>query len=245
MNSSAFLLVCHGSRSGNYSLQVKNFCASLRQDLCSLGFTFPLFATYLELAQSPLSERIKQLAVNLATNGYDKLYILPLFLLSGYHVVKDIPTEVALAAKDSPLVLEIMPSLGQNPELVTLLRQLYDAEGDCERILLAHGTKAEGGNQELETLAGKLEARLILWGDNLLELSFSQQEKPIVILPYFLFPGRIIEDIVQQVGQLAEKHPRKVKLLPVLGEIPQLRRLLVRQIIQQLGVTSPPTPRGL
>ncbi|MCX8077318.1 MAG: sirohydrochlorin chelatase [Geminocystis sp.] len=237
MSHAAFLLVCHGSHSSNYRLQLKDFCGRVWGDLRSLGFTFPLFATCLELTESPLSERIRQLAANLAANGYDRLYIIPLFLLSGYHVVKDIPTEVAVAAKNSPIMLEIMPSLGQNPEIVNLLEQLYNTKGDCERVLLAHGTSLEGGNQELETLASKLEARLILWRGNLSELSILRGDKPIVILPYFLFRGKVVESIIQQVAQLAKTSQMPIRLLPVLAETPQLRRLLVRQIIHQLSIT--------
>jgi sirohydrochlorin ferrochelatase len=53
----------------------------------------------------------------------------------------------------------------------------------------------------------------------------------IVILPYFLFPGRISQAIVDRVGELSQNFPQaKLVLTPPLGATPELARLIAKEI---------------
>lgn len=197
-----------------------------------------VLATALELATIPLHQKLVDLAHSDIARDCQKIRILPLFLTQGVHVTEDIPSQVALAqkkiAKDCDL--EILPYLGGYRDLVTLLSRQFDLFGGGARILMAHGSRYRQANLSCQQLAESLQANLAYWSiapslSDRIRFLVDAGTTEIVILPYFLFPGRIYRAIADRVRELQENFPQvKLTLTPPLGATPELARLIVREI---------------
>jgi sirohydrochlorin cobaltochelatase len=195
-------------------------------------FEIPVGTAALELAPLPLHQQIQQFGLALAA-GYSQLQILPLFLLSGVHVMEDIPAEVKLAQEllGDRLSLELRPHLGSHPKLPDLLRHTADSvapSAQTAKILLAHGSRRPGSNQAVETIATHLNAQLAYWSvppsleflvTHLVKVGYRQ----IAVLPYFLFAGGITDAIAQEIHRLAQQFPQiQLHLANPIGATPEL-----------------------
>lgn len=121
---SAYLLVSHGSRDPRPEIAMQQLAGLMRDKLRSSYNQEPLLDIgYLELSLEPLHEQIKKFGEKALVAGCDRINILPIFLLPGVHVMKDIPDEIALAqqALGQHIKIELKPYLGSNPNLQTLL----------------------------------------------------------------------------------------------------------------------------
>lgn len=170
-------------------------------------------AACLELSSLPLHEQIAEFSDRVLEEGYNRLQIVPLFLLPGVHVMEDIPSEVALAQQvlGQKLKLEIRPHLGTHQSLTYLLaRQLAMTKAEAW-ILLAHGSRRAGSSQPVEATAKQLKALSAYWAVapslqlRVQELARSGHHK-IGVIPYFLFAGGITDAIAQRVEQLQEQY---------------------------------------
>jgi sirohydrochlorin ferrochelatase len=187
----------------------------------------------LELAEIPLHQQIEAFAQQAQRQGFNRLQIVPLFLLSGVHVNEDIPAEVAKTR--SPIKLELKPHLGSYQGIKSLLsRQLANFTAQ-ERILLAHGSRRPGGNRDVENLAAFFGAVPAYWS---IEPSLTQQiasliaqgSRSIAILPYFLFAGGITDAIEVQVLEFMQKYPKVNLSLGVsLGATTELAEIIVEE----------------
>jgi sirohydrochlorin ferrochelatase len=193
----------------------------------------------LELAIVPLYQKLIDMARFWCDRGCSKIRILPLFLTPGVHVIEDIPELIALAQQTigKSIELELLPYLGSYRSLITLLAQQLAGFADGEIILMAHGSRYRQANSNCEQLAASLKATLAYW---LIEPSLSQQVRALVdagktkmiILPYFLFPGRIFQTIAAQVRELQANFPQvELILTPPLGATPELARLIVKEVV--------------
>jgi sirohydrochlorin ferrochelatase len=197
---------------------------------------YPLVGTAtLELAPLPLHEQIRQFASDALAAGCNQLQLLPLFLLSGVHVMEDIPKEVALAlgSLGQSIVINQRSHIGAHPGLGRMLAsQLVTEEVDA-RILLSHGSRRPGSNEAVEAVAEQLGAVVAYWSvkptleEQLLVLA-DAGHKQIAILPYFLFSGGITDAIAQKVVDLQKQFPGlQLSLAQPIGASAQLANLIV------------------
>jgi sirohydrochlorin ferrochelatase len=192
----------------------------------------------LELTTIPLHQKLVDLARFSLDRGCSTIRILPLFLTPGVHVKEDIPAQVALAQKisDRSVKFEILPYLGSYRGLVDLLRKQFAEFPNRERILMAHGSRYPEADRFYRDLAENLQATLAYWSiepslSDRVRLLVEAGKSEIVILPYFLFPGRISQAIVDRVGELSQNFPQaKLVLTPPLGATPELARLIAKEI---------------
>ncbi len=231
----AYILVVHGSRNPCYRQQLHQLEHLIIEKLNSQGFSVPIITTYLELGDQPLSVKIANFARKYAKKGYQTLKILPLFLLSGTHVLEDIPEEIEISRSFSPIRLELMSHLGQSEHLTTLLQYKYQQQPTTHRILLTHGTRIPQGNKESEEIAQKLKAETAYWSipPNLATIIDKLPNSPsesIAILPYFLFSGKITEAIAQEIELLQKNTNSKLNFIPPLGVTPELVEVIVKVI---------------
>lgn len=164
--------------------------------------------------------------------------IAPLFLLSGVHTMQDIPSEVAIARQkligsfahlDRQITLEIVPHLGTHPDIPALLGSLFAVEvaGLTEQfgykniglILLSHGSRRLNAIQNTENLASQLDAIAAYWTgsptlDTQIEQSIAQGRDSIVVMPYFLFAGGIMNAIAKQISLYADRIPIYIAPIP-------------------------------
>lgn len=172
----------------------------------------PLIGTAcLELSPVPLHEQIKEFGAGAIAAGYNRLQVVPLFLLAGVHVMEDIPIEVAIAqqALGQELKISLRPHLGTHSGLSGLLATQMAATKKADAwILLAHGSRRSGSKMPVEAMAKQLESQAAeicavdrtgavvsaYWAvPPKLELRVKELvnagHRQIGILPYFLFAG--------------------------------------------------------
>ncbi|MBD2440247.1 sirohydrochlorin chelatase [Nostoc sp. FACHB-110] len=228
---SAYLLVSHGSRDPRPEIALQQLIDLINKSHSQEKL---LGLAYLETRPEPLHIQIKEFAQSAVVAGYESLKIIPLFLLPGVHVMQEIPEEVALAtqAMGQDISVELLPYLGSQPSLATLLSQQM-AEIETEAwILLAHGSRRPGFQQPVETIAANLGALPAYWSvspslETQVEDLVAAGKQKIAILPYFLFAGGITDAIAQLTEELKLKFPAVTfQLAQPLGASAELADLI-------------------
>ncbi|NJN75455.1 MAG: sirohydrochlorin chelatase [Synechococcaceae cyanobacterium RL_1_2] len=226
----AYLLVSHGSRDPRHGLMLQEVAIAFKQALSSqpvlvkassssggCGLEPVVQTAALELGLEPLHQEILKAIALAQRQGKTKLVIVPLFLSAGVHVHTDIPEEVALASSKIDFPITLSPFFGSYPNLNELLANKYEQLGGDGQILLAHGTTHSSGRAKLELRAMMLGASNAYTS---MEPSLEQQVQTLImagktriaIVPYFLFPGRILDRVHQQIQNLQRQYP-KVNIL--------------------------------
>ncbi|MEI6428431.1 MAG: CbiX/SirB N-terminal domain-containing protein [Pseudanabaena sp. ELA607] len=159
-----------------------------------------------------------------------KIHVVPLFLLSGTHVMVDIPEQVqqakaSLISLNRDLDLEILPYLGAHPELPAVLATNFLSQAapapDSKRLLIAHGSRRQSANEGIRQLAAQVNATASFWAatpswEEQLHLWQNEGVKNVVILPYFLVAGGITEIIASKVNNPLNLCPDlHLELLPL------------------------------
>jgi sirohydrochlorin cobaltochelatase len=237
----AYFLIAHGSRDPRALQGLEASAAFVRQHFAlpsSPSQGVPMVGIgVLEFGDRPLAVQIADFARAAATTGVRQVFLLPLFLSAGNHVLQDLPE--AIAEAQSKLVgeavsLTMCPALSSHPHLPQLVRNRMDDLLPCDHwILLAHGTRRLEGNQPIYALAAELEIVPACWAiaPTLEEPIQTLQQlgaQRIGIVPYFLFPGRITDAIEAHVVELRSKFlTLDLQITQPLNPSPLLAQLLV------------------
>jgi sirohydrochlorin ferrochelatase len=189
----------------------------------------------LECHPLSLHEQIQVFGHQAIAQGCSRLQILPMFLLSGKHLMEDIPAEIELAQTTLPetFSLALLPHIGTHANLSRLLTTYLAGRPVEVWVLLAHGSRRATANAPVEQLAQRLGAITAYWSispdlaSQLAELQ-AQGYRRIAILPYFLFAGGITDAIGQTVVQLSQQFPDlELMLAEPLQAIVELSDLVV------------------
>lgn len=191
----------------------------------------------LELAPTSLNESLVNFAQKAKQQGLEQIKVIPLFLAPGVHVQQDIPAEIALAIKqiNNQVTIELSPYLGKYSGIVPLLSRKFAELSAQTRILIAHGSRLSGVNSYYQNLASQLNATIAYWSvapkfAQHIELQIASGAKKIVILPYFLFPGKITEAIAQEIALIQQKHTQvELVLGQPLGATEALAELIAQE----------------
>ncbi len=183
----------------------------------------------LELADKPLHVQISDFARNCSPCGIKRVLILPLFLISGVHVMDDIPAEVAIADRELGDLVELVvaPFLGFHPNFTNLFGQNL-SHYSSQTMIIAHGSRRSGGNAIVEQLASSLNISVAYWSvspslTDTVAASIATGATEIRILPYFLFAGGITDAIESLVAQLRQQYPQvQLTLGEPIGNSPEL-----------------------
>jgi sirohydrochlorin ferrochelatase len=249
INSTAYLLVSHGSRDPRSQLATSNLAQIISQKLSQQGDnnlgknltkTTPVLVdtACLELAPLPLHQTVIQFAQFALNLGLENIKIIPLFLLPGVHVCEDLPSEINLAQQDlgEKIKINLSSYLGSNSSITKLIQQEFERL-NCEgKIILAHGSRRQGSNQIIEEMASNLSALASYWSvasdlENKLLQWENQGTKKVGIVPYFLFTGAITDAIAQQVEILQTKYPQlDLKFGNTLDKNPHLIELIIESL---------------
>jgi len=239
--NSTFLLIAHGSRDPRPHAALGKLVVLFRELLISFvpkASPAIVQAGVLELGPTPLAEQIQAMAQHTRSLGYQRVQLVPLFLLPGVHVTEDIPAAIQAAQQTVPAIeLTLCPYLGTHPGLAALIsKRLRPLDVDAW-VLLAHGSRRPGGNAPVEQLATQLQAHPAYWfaGPDLatqVEALVAAGHQRIGILPYFLFSGTTTDGIAQEVQRLRHQWPgielRLASPLEAEVELAQLLRDLVQ-----------------
>jgi sirohydrochlorin cobaltochelatase len=216
------LIVGHGSREDAGNQEIRSFTAQwrtrrpeLRIELCFIEFAAPeLNAALLEAARS--SRRV---------------LVAPLILNAAGHVKMEIPEAIEQARIACPGVeILLAPHLSAcDPILAILKRRLREAMGLLDMpdptttgvVVLGRGSSDRGANGEM----AKMARWLLEEGDHeLVDLAFTGITWPrlekvvqrqvllgmrqIVVLPYYLYTGTLMQRIHRQVEHLRGQYPQ-------------------------------------
>lgn len=230
---SAYLLVSHGSRDPRpeiameqlVSLLYRSFSKSNQQQVasrCSKTQNVSIIQKIkhalvdkacLELSSLTLAQQIVEFSDRAITQGYDKIQIVPIFLLPGTHVKEDIPAQVAIAQQtlEQKVALDLRPHLGTHPSLVRLLANMATKDINTW-ILLSHGSRRPGAKEPVKVIAKQLNAVDAYWAvaptlESRVQELVNAGHLQVGILPYFLFAGGITDAIAQSVAQLQTQFP--------------------------------------
>lgn len=216
------LIIGHGSRDADGNQEVKDFAdywhskhPQERVEVC-----------FIELAEPLLADGLQQ-----AAQGSDRVIALPLILNAAGHVKMEIPEAIRHARAAMPNVEFLYGRhLGcEEPILKLLRKRLHSAmvlldmpdPSNTGILLLGRGSSDMSANAEV--------ARMARWifettDHNMVEYAFTGVTNPklestvqrmvclgimqIIILPYYLFTGRLIKRITQQVARLRTQYPQ-------------------------------------
>lgn len=223
------------------------------QPLNSLAAPLPLVGTAcLEAGVFSLQQQILDFGKRVQAMGVTTLRIVPLFLLGGNHVLRDLPAEVSQAQRQSPrLTMDLTPHIGSHPAIKALVQSKLQAACTDFPLLLAHGSRQRRSNEPVETLARVIGGATAYWSitpdleTRTIQLIQSGVQE-LAILPYFLFNGIITDTIICRTEALAERFPKlRIHLLPPLGPCPQLARIVVDLALNQVPPAPKPVVRPL
>ncbi|HEX4147971.1 MAG TPA: sirohydrochlorin chelatase, partial [Pirellulales bacterium] len=178
---------------------------------------------YIELARPALAEALDSLPP--AAAG---VTLLPLFLFAAGHVKNDIPLAMARARRDRPDIdFRAARALGVHPGLVELLLQRaaeamsIDAENARRTVVVVvgRGSSDPDANGDFCKVVRLLaESRPFRWvlpafvgitGPRFaetLELAARCRPERLLVLPYFLFGGRLLQQIGEQMAAFATRY---------------------------------------
>lgn len=212
MTNTAYLLVSHGSRDPRPDLAMQQL-AKLLSEMLPQGENLIGIAT-LEANIQPLHQQIQDFAGQVEAFGCKIVQIIPLFLLPGFHLMTDIPAEIALAQEviNERMRIELRPYVGSYPGLEKFVsRMMMTVKADVS-IILAHGSRRPGSHRPIENIAASVGAFTAYWSvppslevrvQELITAGYEQ----IAIFPYFLFTGGITDAIALAVETLKLEFP--------------------------------------
>ncbi len=249
------LLIGHGSRSDQGRQNVLDFAAAYQ----ALDPSRPVVPCFLELTEPTIQQGVDACV----EQGYSDLSALPVLLFAARHNKFDVTGELDRARQRHPQVtFHYGRHFGITPTVLDLWRsrlaQLDEPawnphqieRADTVLLVVGRGSSDPDANGDLCKLAR------LLWegsGYGVVETCFigithprmdegfrrSQLHTPkrIIVLPYFLFTGVLMEKVADIVAQhQAEQPDVQVQCLPEMGLHPQLFQVMrSREIETQLG----------
>lgn len=241
------LLVGHGSRDpgGNGNQQVEEFADRWRQRHPDWNIQ----VCFIEFA-----DRLVEEGLALAGREAERVIVVPLILNAAGHVKMELPEHVE-AARTSFSACEFIyvPHLGSEAPILRILkRRLHQTMNQLDWpdpqttgvILLARGSSDPMANGEVAKMARWLfEASR----HDLVDIAFTGVTHPrlegvvqrqrllgmtqVIVLPYYLFTGTLIERINRQVDHLRRQYPRlRFALGDYFGFEPEIFALLDRRV---------------
>lgn len=215
------LLVGHGSRHPKGNEEIEQFCQQIR----SQKPNHDIELCFIEFADVLLDQGLDN-----AAKKAQRVIVIPLILNAAGHVKMEIPAHIAQARTRHPQVEFVYARhLGANMDILGILKkELRQVMNELDVpdprttgiILLARGSSDRVANGEVAKMArwlfeetdhdlveiaftGITYPRLETVAQRMQRLGMSQ----VVVLPYYLFTGTLIERIQRQVQHLRQLYP--------------------------------------
>jgi sirohydrochlorin ferrochelatase len=253
MGRTAVLVLGHGSRRSRANREFEAFVEAFRRRRPHLDVGH----AYIELAEPLLDEGLALLAARA-----DRVAVLPLFLFAAGHVKDDVPRALEAARRAFPRVrfeaarplgvhrVMVEIALGRaraalSPEearataLVAVGRGASDPDANGDFCKLVRLVREGGGFAHAEPcFIAITEPRFA----PVAERAALSAHGRVLVLPYFLFDGLLVEQLGQEVRTFAARHPAvDVRLAPHLGGHERLLDLLEERLDASLaGAASLP-----
>lgn len=221
----AVLYICHGSRVKAGQLAALNFIEQTKEHV---GVPIQE-ACFLELAEPTIEQGIKRCM----EQGATKIVAIPFLLLTAGHAKIDIPEQLQKTMTHYPEVtLQYGDTLGVHPDLIDVLKKrmatinmkeeqpavLLVGRGSSDPVIHDYFTeilKIFKSKTAIENVrVCYLAASYPRFEDALLDL-IKEQPREIVVIPYLLFTGVLMNDINMYIQQRTSDIP--IYLSPSLG----------------------------
>ncbi|MDQ6989039.1 MAG: sirohydrochlorin chelatase [Mariprofundaceae bacterium] len=244
------LLVGHGSREPSGNDEIEAFAQEWRKRKPKARIE----VCFIEFADVTLDA-----GMDLAAKDSTRVIVVPLILGAAAHVKMEIPHHIADARKRHPKVEFIMAKhLGATDKVLKALKsELSKAmlgldAPDAKNtgvVLLARGSSDKVANGEIAKMARWLFEET---GHEMVDLAFTgitfpkvetvvQRQvacgmKQVVVLPYYLFTGVLIERIARQVARLSQQYPTtSFGLAKYIGFDDAIYTLLDERVSEAIG----------
>jgi len=219
MIKEAVVFIGHGSRRGNSNEKFEQLVDSYRQRHPEQDVSHG----YIELAKPFMGLAIRQAAENFA-----KVTAMPLLLFRAGHAKNDIPIEIGEIRKEFPKVnIRLADVIGVHPNMAKLAwlracetNSLPDNPEDTAVVFIGRGSSDPDANSDFYKLS-----RIFAEGRNFkmvlpcfigitdpkleetLDLASRCRPKKLIVVPYFLLTGVLIERINEKVANFSKDYP--------------------------------------
>ncbi|MCT2536503.1 sirohydrochlorin chelatase [Aquibacillus koreensis] len=220
----AIVYVGHGSRA---EARNKEFIQFMDMVYPQIPVDVQTYA-FLELAEPSITDAV----TDCIRKGATRVTVVPILLLSGIHVVEDIPNEIAEICSQYPNIdIDQVGPLGADEVVVNVLKaRLDEAIGELPNkkavLLISHGSRNKDAPHEFEQLASQLKEMLPFDADvstaylkttqpsieQQLEKMAMNQYDEIYVIPHFLFAGGFVKTIENVLDNYHDRMP-KTKLI--------------------------------
>lgn len=221
MTTDTILLVGHGSREKSGNDEIETFAKQLRERQPNWSIEI----CFIEFSDITMSEGLRRAASN-----SQRVFVVPLILNAAGHVKMDIPQAIDGARLKFPMVkFMYAPHLTACDSILKIIkRRLKVAMQQLDMpdptttgvVILGRGSSDRQANGEMAKMARWLMEET---DHELVDLAFTgityprlekavQRQsllgmKQVVVLPYYLFNGTLVERIVKQVENLKLQYP--------------------------------------
>ena len=226
------IIVGHGSRVQQANQEFEAFVDQFRQQLPE----YQIFPAYIELAQPDLKTALEE-----AASRVNEVIVLPFFLFAAGHVKNDLPLAVAEVRRKFPLVkFHVATALGVHPNMVKVVAErLQEAAQPLNKknektavLMIGRGSSDPDANSDFCKLVRLVEetspyARMDSCFmaivkpkvEESLDRLARDAHEAIILQPYLLFPGRLMQQLEEIAARYAERYPWiAIKVAKTLGE---------------------------
>ncbi|MEK5530064.1 sirohydrochlorin chelatase [Viridibacillus sp. FSL R5-0468] len=246
----AILFVGHGSRLAEGNAEVNKFVEQLKP---TLDGQLLVESCFLEFASPNIAQGID----NCVVKGATEIHVIPIILLQAGHSKIHIPAAIDEGKEKYPTVqITYGRPLGVHESIFSILKERltdagfnHEAENkDTAILLIARGGSDPDANSDFYKIARMLWEQLNV---RTVECAFMgvtyptveegiercQQlgAKKVIMLPYFLFTGILMERMEQMVLSYQTKYPElEVKLASYFGYHAELKTVLADRVEESL-----------
>jgi sirohydrochlorin cobaltochelatase len=241
------LLVGHGSRNASANRDFEDLVSGYRARNPDLTVEH----CYLELAEPVLTD-----ALDACARRFQEVVILPLFLFSAGHTKNDIPLALSHARQNHPTVhFRSARTLGVHPNMVDLASERIDEIGSSQEqpkqtalVVVGRGSSDPDANGDFCKVVRLLgEGRNYAWVlasfigiahpsvQETIEFVARSRPERIVVQPYFLFAGRLLQQLEIMLQDFSVRYPWiEIQLGQPLGLHEKLFALMDQRVRETL-----------
>jgi sirohydrochlorin cobaltochelatase len=260
------LLVGHGSRDDEGADEFREFAAKVQAVIRDQKPDFleaihfhsgeqVVKPCFLELADPPILDTID----HCVAEGVRRILVMPLFLVPAGHMKTDVPSSINLSRIRYPQVEFIYgPHLGIDPRILSILEERLDeveasvpsrSRKETAVLLVGRGSRDPDANGDVYKVARLLwEGRGFGWVETCfvgitsprvpegIQRCVRLGARRIIVLPYFLFTGILVQRIYRQAEAERKRFPA-VEILwgKHLGGHPNILEVLLQRIQEALN----------
>jgi sirohydrochlorin cobaltochelatase len=245
----AVLLIGHGTRLAAGVAEFHSLAEQLRQALPDRG----CLAGFLELVEPSVPEALARLW----QQGHRRVTALPALLLAAGHVKNDIPFILnAFQAEHPEMSITFGADLGVHPNLLRVARERIESietafgpdydRRDTLLVVIGRGSSDPDANSNISKITRMLwEGMGFGWAEtaytavaaplmaDALERTHRLGFPRVVVFPYLLFTGRLVEQVRATVAAYRERHPEVQALVaPYLNAHPLVAATFLERLAE-------------